>query len=290
MEKRTNIRPDPSAYVDFRRYLGDLVTFLQGADPGFTYRSFAARAGYASPSFLKHVIEGKRNLTPEAIGRFSEALGLSPKEREIFETLVLLGQAKTDAERNLYYARLRKGSGAGKANGNGAARMEKAQYEAYSLWYAFPVYELLRHEDFQEDPEWIAKRLHPHIRPAEAKKALALLEDVGLAVRNSAGRLWPRHRDLATEETVRSLAARNYHRAMLGHAVRAMDTLPQGKRSITSVTVSLTRAQYERARQMVSELEDKLLALAGEERNLGESREVYFAGIQLVPVTGGKKS
>src|SRR5262245_22853739 len=180
--ENTLTRPVPESFNDFRAYLRAMIEYLKSTRPQFSYRYFSRLAGFSSPNFLKLVSEGKRNISPQSIAKFARGLGLDQREQEVFETLVLLGQAETDAERNRYYARLRR-----RASTSAAARLEDAQFKVYSLWYALPIREMLLLPDFQEDPNWIGRRLRPQVRPSEVKTALLLLEQVGLIVRDETG-------------------------------------------------------------------------------------------------------
>lgn len=289
-EPRTDgARPCPEDYSDYRVYLQHMIVWLKANQRGFSYRSFARKAGYSSPSFLKLVAEGKRNLSLSSIAAFGKALGHSRKDQEIFENLVLLCQAQTDADRNRYYARLRKLRGKGQSSR--ATQMEKAQYDVYSRWYVIPIRELMLQPDFQEDPEWIARRLRPAIRPSEARKALDLLTDVGLAVRDDSGRLRPTTIKLAaTGNPVGPLAARNYHRSMLELAAKTLDTVAVEQRNISSLTISLTPEQYEEVCERIAEFRKEIFDLIEDDDAAnGDSasalENIYLLGFQLFPLS-----
>jgi uncharacterized protein (TIGR02147 family) len=280
--QNTVSRPVPETFHDFRAYLRAMIEYLKATKPQFSYRYFSRIAGFSSPNFLKLVAEGKRNLSPQSIAKFARGLGLDQREQETFETLVLLGQAETDAERNRYYARLRR-----RASSSAAARLEDAQYKVYSLWYALPIREMLLLPDFQEDPTWIGRRLRPQVRPTEVRTALQLLEQVGLIVRDESGKLKPQSTKISTGPRVRSLAVRNYHRAMLEVATSTLDGVPVEDRDITSLTFTLTRAQYEEVRARIERFRRELLDVVEDARQPGDEadREVYQVGFQLFPLT-----
>jgi len=61
-------------YDNYRAYLRDLYKFYKETKPHFSYRYFPQKAGFRSPNFLQLVIEGKRNLSPESIEKFTNAL------------------------------------------------------------------------------------------------------------------------------------------------------------------------------------------------------------------------
>lgn len=283
METPTS-RPTPGEFLDFRAYLRTMIAYLKEHQRGFSYRWFARRAGFSSPSFLKSVAEGKRNMSLASIAAFGRALGHNRREQEVFENLVLFGQAQTDAERNRYYERLRR-SGAG---GDRTVHMDTDQFDVYSHWYVIPIRELMLHSDFREDPEWIARKTRPPIRPADAQKALELLERVGLAARDENGVLKPVSVKLASGSGAAGpLAARNYHRSMLELASRTLDEVPVDQRNISSLTISLSRGRYEEICERIKQFRAELLDIVEDDRANGEDRKlVYLLGFQLFPLTG----
>jgi uncharacterized protein (TIGR02147 family) len=259
-----------------------MIAYLKATRPQFSYRYFSRVAGFSSPNFLKLVAEGQRNISPKSISKFAKGLGLDQEEQEVFETLVLLGQAQTDAERNRYYLRLRK-----QASAAAAIRMEEAQYRVYSLWYALPIREMLVLPDFREDPSWIGRRLRPPVRASDVKAAIDLLIEVGLAVRDSQGKLKPADPTISTGPRVRSLAVRNYHRAMLDLAAKSLDGVPLELRDITALTVNLTEAQYQEVRARIAKFRREVLEMVDDPKHVdpSEKREVYQVGFQLFPIT-----
>jgi uncharacterized protein (TIGR02147 family) len=279
--ENTPARPRPEDFPEYRGYLRAMISYLKDTRPQFSYRYFSRVAGFSSPNFLKLVADGARNLTPSSIPKFARGLGLDDRERDAFETLVLLTQAETDAERNRYYARLRK---AGSAHSE-ARRVEAAQFDVYSLWYAIPIRELLLHTDFVEDPNWIAQKLRPRIKPQEAKQALELLEKVGLAARDESGKLKPSDTKISTGPRVRSLAVRNFHRAMLGLASEALEKIPLDERDVSGLTVTLTRSQYEDVRARIERFRREILDIIDDSPKNDEIADVYQISFQLFPLT-----
>lgn len=272
-------RPLIARYTDFRAYLRDMYTFLKATRPGFSYRSFARRAGFSSGSFLKLVADGQRNLSDDSVLRVARGLGLDREETEILEALVAFGQADSDAVRDRAYQRL-----ARLVERDPVARVSGDHYAAYSRWYPWILRELAAQPDFCEDPVWLGKRLRPRVRPAAVQRALALLEQLGLLVRDADGRLQPSERTLSTGPELRSLAVRNYHRRMLELAIDAIDKVPRDERNITSVTVTLDARRYQRVLALLSALRAEVLA-AERDGGLPEQGQVHQLTLALVPMT-----
>ncbi len=279
--KNTPARPVLDAFEDYRAYLKDMISYLKATQPQFSYRYFSRIAGFSSPNFLKLVAEGKRNISPKSISKFAKGLGLDQREQETFETLVLLGQAQSDEERNRYYTRLRERQ----ARTSPAVRLEHAQYRVYSLWYALPIREMLSMPHFKEDPSWIGKQLRPQVSATDVQRALALLEEVGLVRRDEEGKLQPSTGTLTTGPKVRSLAVRNFHRSMLSLANRALDNVPIAERNVTSLTVTMTPSQYGQVCAMLEQFRREILDVTERSAQEGEAELVYHFGFQLIPMT-----
>lgn len=99
----TQKKPSISAYLDYRLFLQDIYNYLKVQKAQFSYRSFAKAARVNSPSFLKLVMGGKRNLSDESIEKFAHALQLNNDECEFFRTLVKYNQATTIEEKMRNY-------------------------------------------------------------------------------------------------------------------------------------------------------------------------------------------
>ena len=85
--------PSVFASLDFRAYLGAWFMWKKQVHAGYSHRLFARRAGQRSPSLLKAVIDGKRNLTVATCEAFSRALSHSESEAAFFAALVLVAAA-----------------------------------------------------------------------------------------------------------------------------------------------------------------------------------------------------
>jgi uncharacterized protein (TIGR02147 family) len=154
--KRKRAPVDVFKYRDYREFLG--TYYAQGKASGLSYRAFAKAAGFSAPNYLKLVIEGSRNLSKEMAVRFAQACKLNPEAAQYFCLLVEFNQASSDAERNALHLELTKF-----ARFRAAQRLDLAQKDYHSSWFIPVVRELVACPGFQENPSWIAERLHPSI-------------------------------------------------------------------------------------------------------------------------------
>ncbi len=273
------------AYRDYRQFLRDAFVELKRERRGFSHRAFARQAGFASSNFVHLVMQGKRNLSIAGVQKVARALKLKRDESLFFENLVLFDQAKTDAERNIYYERIA-------ANRKYAEvhRLEHGQFEYYSRWYVPVIREMILLADFQEDPEWIARHIVPNITPREAREAIDLLLELGLIDRDAKGKLVQRTRHISSGDAVMSLAMSNYQREMIERAAATIEDLPYAQREVGSVTFAVSREKLDAARTMIREFRSTLSGFLAEE-NAADA--VYQFNMQLfnlsrVSVQGGE--
>jgi uncharacterized protein (TIGR02147 family) len=263
-------------YLDYREFLRDAYSDLKQRQRGFSYRWFSRRAGMSSPNFLKLVIDGQRNLTAQSAEKFAAALGLSSKETAFFRELVGFNQATTAAEKNRYFERI------GSYRRHRAVRaLERQAFEYLSRWYYPAVRELVSCQGFRDDPEWIAAQLIPPITPAEARRALDLLLELGLLERGDDGTLQQGAPLLSTGPEVRSLAVGNFHRQMMERASSAIDEVPRERRDISGVTVSLSARAFRMFKEKIIALRAELLELSAEEK---EATRVVQFNFQVFPL------
>jgi uncharacterized protein (TIGR02147 family) len=226
--------PDIFDYLDYRKFMRDFYDIAQQHSRAFSYRALARRAEISSPSFLRHVMRGERNLagtTRQVAGAF----GLEGAAASYFEALVAFDQAGTNEERNQLFERI-----AASRRFRSARRLGDAMFTYLSRWYYPVIRELTASPAFQEDPAWIAGQLLPTITPEQAAEALQTLTSLELLVRDEAGRLVRADSSITTEHEVRALAVGNYHRQMLTRAGESIELVPREWRDLASMTVCVS--------------------------------------------------
>lgn len=87
-------------YDDYRIFLKDYYLSQIKKRQGFSYRFFARKANLGSPSYLRMIIDGERNISSFTATKFSQVMGLTQDERIFFQFLVLYTHSKTKEEKN----------------------------------------------------------------------------------------------------------------------------------------------------------------------------------------------
>lgn len=269
--------PDIFAYLDYRRFLADYYDAAKENITGFSYRWFAKRAGYSSPNFLKLVIDGQRNLGPESVDRFADALKLGAAERAFFADLVAFNQAESIEDQNAAYERI-----AASRRFRSARRLDNAFFEYLSRWYYPAIREMVARADFEEDPEWIAREVLPPITVPQAREALERLLELGMVVRDEQGRLSRGDPSVTTGHEVRSLAIRNYHHQMLQRAGESIALVPSEARDISALTVCIGHELVPELKKRIHAFREVLLDLCDRDT---DPEVVYQINVQLFPLS-----
>jgi uncharacterized protein (TIGR02147 family) len=270
---------DVFEYRDYRAFLRDVYSSRKQTEYGFSYRAFAKRAGLSAPNYLKLVAEGQRNLTGEMAGRFAAALGLEGEAAGYFCDLVAFNQASSATERERCYQRLQS-----YRRYRNTFRLDAAHAAYHSEWYIPAIRELAACQGFREDPKWIARRLRPSITARQAQQALAVLEQLGLLVRDAAGQLVQHHPVLSTgDDQPLGHHIATFHRTMLQRAGEALDGVPREEREIAALTLGLDAARFREFKQRLYELRQELLQLASSSSERAD--RVVQINFQMFPLS-----
>ena len=238
-------------YTNFRTYLRDFYEFRKESQRGYSYRAFSKSAGFTSPNILKLVIDGERNISPEATQKFIKALSLAGQMADYFATLVKMNQAKSDADKEYYYSILQKLIPQSKK------RDLNTESHKYLSHWLFPVIrEMTTLKDFRDDPYWISRRLYGKASINEISQAIQFLVQEGF-VEKIDGKLTMKDNMVLSSDEVKSLSIRNYHRQMLEQAKESLENIPVEEREFGALTFAIPESA-------VQELKFKLKQFRGE--------------------------
>lgn len=269
-------RPNIFEYLDYREFLRDYYDAGKEHSSHFSYRYFARRAGISSPSFLRHVIRGERNLG-DTVDNFARAIGFDEEEAEFFHLLVDFNQAQTDDEKNRAFERV-----AASRRFRNARRIDKGMFDYLSHWYYPAIREMTARPDFQEDPAWIADQLVPSISEDEAARALEDLLELGLIERNAEGEIVRGDPSVTTGHEVQSLAIANYHREMLERAGNSIETVPREDRDLAAMTVCISRDSIAEIKARVHDFRELLFEYCDADE---DPQVVFQINTQLFPLS-----
>jgi len=264
-------------YIDYRLFLRDYYNGQKQATRHFSFRYFAQKAGINSPSFLKHVIDGTRNLTPAVVEKFCTALKFSPKEQTFFRHLVSFNQSQIASEKQEHYAVLRSMAG------NVREKILKGrEFDYFDKWYSVVIRELVCLHDFKDDWQALSRAVTPSITAIEARKAVELLLELGLIAKNESGWYIQRETALAADDAITSMAVRKFTHGMINRAGEALMNIDKSERHISGLTVGVSRAAYDAIATEIGAFKDRIKAIVNSDR---ESSRVYQLNVALFPVS-----
>jgi uncharacterized protein (TIGR02147 family) len=264
-------------YTDFRVFLKDYYEYYKSQTNFFSYRYFSQKAGFSSHNVLKFVIQGQRNIAADSIDKFAHALFLNDNECSFFRLLVNFGQTKNETEKNELFREMLQYRKVSEVK-----KIDKLQYEMYSIWYYAVIREMITLKDFTEDHAVIAKMLSPEIRPYQVKKAISVLEKLGLIKRDETGKWAQTDNVIKTEPEVTSLSIRNFNRTMIQRAEAAIADIALERREISGMTVAMSKKQFQLIKDKIQRFKDELLCDLAKDAD--PSEEVYQVNFQLFPL------
>jgi len=273
--------PEIRTYMDYRKFLKDFYSAKKNKSKDYSYRVFTRKAGVGSPSHLKMVMDGQRNLTNQTLYKYVNALGFKKKmDAKFFELLVNYNQEQ-DADRkiDLFHEVMKE------KDKKGTSLLEKEQFNFLSQWHYVAIYVLVDLKDFSSDPEWITSKLRKRITKSNVEKAINDLIKIGLLEYDTERGLRQAKGALDTSDEIINMAVIPYHRNMINLALNYLEegdwslrefnggTLPMNLK-----TLDILKTKIREFRREVNEMTD----------NLDYVSDVYQFNLQLFPLTENK--
>lgn len=280
MEKNINIYE----YQNYRCYLKAAYDAEKQRRKNFSLRYVAKVTGFGSSGYIKMVMDGQRNLSPNTIGQISKVFRHGKKESAFFEALVLFNQAKNDDQRQLYLERL-----SNLKPKTVMTELARAKYEYFTQSHFVIIRELVALPDFQDDPKWIASRLTPAIRPRDAEHAMKVLETLQLIQKNAEGRWEQTDESLATPPEIAAPEIYQYHNNMINLAKQALLHGDSQLNDVTALTIPICKKDLPQIKTKIAALREEIMSLVNNspDKNFDE---VFQLNIQCFPVTNAQRN
>ena len=268
-------------HLDYRDYLRAVYTWLKGHQERYSYLQFADDLGFSKTNVMHLIVVGKRPLTSKAADRVVQALELRGIERRYLETLVAYSNSRKPTEREELFQEL-----ITIKNRTLKSALEKSQLEYFSEWYHPIIREMMLLPEFSSDPDWLAAKVTPRIRPEQARKSIELLEKLGLAQFDAKKR---RHvqtaNQITTGDEISSLAVIRYHQRMIELGKESITAIDELERDISAITVSISPETAQKMKREIQAFRKRLLAMADEGK---DPNAVYQLNLQFFPITNLK--
>src|SRR6185312_602181 len=276
-----------SDYLDFRKYLADYYSYRRELSKKdirpYTYAVFSAGANIKSPNYLKMIIEGRRNLSPDMIMKCAKALGLSKEQGEEFRLLVMFGQAMDSAERNMFLKELNEFRVSANLK---SGEISRSAWEKVPSWVAWVLYSMID----QQGADFRLPKLREHLRGKatdhEIEEALRSLINSGeVIVDDVTGRPQKVRNLMENAEEVPVALVRKLQAELMYLGLESLFRDSPTEREFGTLTVSMTKSEFEDLKFQLRKLRKETQKNNAVKRTTTKGERVYQLTLHLFPVT-----
>ena len=261
-------------YQDYRRYMQDF--YEEHKKSGFTWREFSKDAGFASPSYLKLVCEGKSSLSRVGVPRVAKAMNLSGFEFAYFENMVEYGNATNDEKKNAAFTELMR-----------LAKEKKARVIDADM---FNYYESAINSIVRELaplmpgalPLGMAKKIKHAFTAQQVRDSLAMLTKANFLKETAENTYQQTDKAITGSTDAIPLALRAMNREMSDLAKEAIDKIDVKDRNISGVTMGIDAETLALISDEINSCRKRVITLANACKKIDR---VYRLNLQLFPLT-----
>jgi len=266
--------PDIFTYTEYRKYLADTWTERKAQDPKFSHRFIALRAGFSSSAFFSRILTGDVNLTPSGALRLAEVFRLNHQETRYFELLVLFDQSRSHEERMHFLDRL------ATWRRHPLPEVDASKLAFCRDWKSVAVLETLDLVEHGDDHESLGKMMFPPIPGAEIEESLRLLDELGLARRDEAG-IWRKTDKFLTTGDSDAEAIDIFRQKTMELGIEAMHRFSREDRSISTLTLTLSKEAFERVRDRLRHLRREIMEISRSDDKADRVVQINFQAFPL---------
>lgn len=260
-------------YFDYREYIRDVLETLQR--DGLSLRAIQESAGLSGSAFFTRILDGSRPLSTANAKTLVTAWGMGEDEAEYFMDMVKFGNERDVDRREGHLKKL-----LAVRSRNREYALQDSTLKFFSKWYYPVLRDLLPLVPAGTSAERIGRMFTPALRAPQVQSGIDYLVEAGFIAIGEDGKYAVTSPIVSTPPRVRSTILRKYHLKNLEINAEVYDSFTSDDRSITSVTCSLSKEGFEKVREEIAALREKILAIAREDKS---PDRVCHVGFQLVP-------
>lgn len=270
--------PNIIEYLNYRQFLQDFYLSKKKDNASYSYRVFVNKGELGSPSHMKMVIDGSRNLTLSTIPKYIKAIGFRKKsESQYFELLVHYNQETVPDKKIKFFNDIM-----ALKQKQGLSILEKHQFDLLAHWFYVAIYVLIDLKNFKADPEWISDRLRKKVSTRQVLEALDALEKLQLIEKDPEKGYRQTAGALSTPDDVQSMSIHRYHRDMIEEALYCLRNDPPHVREFNGVTLKISKDKLQVLKDKIRTFRKEINELTS---NMEDVDQVYQLNIQLFPLT-----
>lgn len=279
--------PRLNSFTDYRHYLREFYEFRRNQTRHllrpYNYATFAAAADIKSPNYLKLIIDGQRNLSPDMARRFAKAMGLSREETDEFMALVDYSQATEPLERNRYLKvladiRVRQQLKNGEINAETWAKVPS--------WVTWVLYALADQKGVTFSPDQLFELMRGKARSEDIRRSLEKLIASGDLHKDPVTGVVTKTRELMSgSEDVPVAMVRKLQAELIYLGLESLFQDQINDREFGAQTLALTEKEFEQLKFELRQFRKRWAKDVGVARKLEKGDRVFQLNIQLFPVT-----
>jgi uncharacterized protein (TIGR02147 family) len=261
-------------YDNYREFLREKISDMRAQDESLSYRVLSKKIGFSSPNYILLVIDGKRNISVDAITKFSKFFDLKKNEADFFKNLVLMNQAQSVEDKLIFQDLIYKSLGYLKVR-----PIEYKQFQYFSHWALIAIREMVELRIFNEDPKWISKHVFKsEVSAEEVKEFIKTLLDLKLIEKDNKGQLRKVDRHITLPPNVSLGFIFKFHKMMLEKASEALFKQKSKKRDITSTTLPIKSSRIPEIKDFLEKMRQEFIVKFSAPQN-GDT--IYTLNTQL---------
>ena len=280
-------QPALSEHSDFRLYLRDVYEHRRQTEGtglrAYSYSMFSAAADIKSPSYLKLIIEGRRNLSEDMMGRFAHALRLGREETVEFRALARYGQATDPSERN---QRLKELSDLRARRDLESGEIDARMWDKVPSWIGWVLYAMADQTGVDFDPKALQRLFRAKASLPDIAESLRKLLEAGDLERDPVtGAVRKPRQQMEAPQDLPAALIRKLQAELIYLGIESLFRDSPKEREFGAITLALTQEEFEHVRLEVRQLRKRLHRDIGVKRQTVKAERVYQLNIQLFPVT-----
>ena len=284
------VPPILSDYMDYRLFLADFYHYKKALTRTsirpYSYAIFSAAADIKSPNYLKMIIEGKRNLSPDMVAKFAKACGLNKAHTDEFKLLTFFNQCEDPADRNYALKQLSEFRMEQKIK---HGELDRKVLEKVPNWIGWIIYALVDQAGVTFQITQLKDLLRGKASESEIENAFENLLKSGELVKDPVTGEITKGKPTEAPEEIPSALVRKLQMQLMYLGLESLYQDQAAEREFGSLTLSLTEKEFEELKFKLRQMRKSLNKDNSIARLAAKGDRVYQLNLQLFPVSNAAK-
>ncbi len=283
--------PSVTDYMDYRLFLADFYRYKKDSTKHllrpYNYAIFSAAADIKSPNYLKMIIEGKRNLSEDMIGKFAKACSLNKSQTDEFKLLILFNQSEDPADRNYALKKLSEYRVDQKLK---HGEFDRKVFDKVPNWIGWIIYALADQQGVSFDVAQLKNALRGKASETEINHALNQLLSSGELIKDPQTGIMTKGQPKEVAEEIPPALIRKLQMQLMYLGLESLYQDEPNEREFGSLTLSLTEVEFNDIKFKLRQLRKALHKENSIARMSNKGERVYQLNLQLFPVSNASKA